>query len=145
MSLIFDNCIEFHDNRKICVATQRGKKYVLNNISGLTIRKVVVDGCLLQNGNEKRCDYLMSFENVMRRVIFIELKGGSLTDALKQVYSTILYLKDEFKNYRFDARIIGSRDVPGFINTPDYRKLAREVKPFGTIIRATNNFYSENV
>ena len=81
----------------------------------------------------------------LKRAIFIELKGGGLSDALKQLYATIIYLKEEFKGYRRDVRIVGSKDVPGFINLPDYRKLAKEVFPTGgTIERGTNNIYTEN-
>jgi hypothetical protein len=99
----------------------------------------------LQNEGEKRCDYLMSIEE-KKRVIFIELKGGGLSAAVKQLYDTIIYLKGEFKGYQIDARIVGRRDVPGISGTPDYRKLAREVNPTnGIIYRATNNIYSENI
>ena len=80
------------------------------------------------------------------RVIFIELKGGDLVHALKQIYTTILYLKAEFKNYQIDARIVGSRDVPGFISLPYYSKLEREIRKHkGQIIRSTNNIYIENI
>jgi hypothetical protein len=82
----------------------------------------------------------------VNRVIFIELKGGDLARALKQILVTFNYLKTEFKNYRIDARIVGSRDVPGFIGLPDYVKLEREIyKTRGKILRATNNIYTENI
>ena len=147
MSLILEECIEFNDKRKICVATQKGKSYKLYNNSDLSIRKVRIDGCLNQNVSEKRCDFLLNYNIAdFKRVIFIELKGGALVDALKQLYSTIIYLKNEFKNHQIDARIVGSRDVPGFTNTPDYRKLAKEVIPTrGKIERGTNKIYEETV
>ena len=94
---------------------------------------------------EKRCDYLMDSEE-LKRVIFIELKGGDLNKAVVQIFSTIAYLKNEFADYRIDARIIGSKDVPKFKNTPAYRRLAKEVIPTrGTIERATNKIYTENI
>ncbi len=143
MSLIPTSCIEFKDKRKICVAFENGKKYELNNASGVTIRKVKVDKCLSQNVGEKRCDFLMDSDD-LKRVYFIELKGGDLNKAVKQIYSTILYLKVEFKGYRIEARIIGSRDVPGFKNIPDYKRLAGEILPTnGKIERGTNNIYTE--
>ena len=49
MSLIFEECIEFKESRRVCVAYENGKKYQLNNVSGITIRKVKVDKCLDQN------------------------------------------------------------------------------------------------
>jgi hypothetical protein len=145
MSLILNECIEFKEKRKICIATENGKKYQLNNVTGNTIRKVKVDKCLPQNAGEKRCDFLIDIEE-LTRVFFIELKGSHLNKAVNQIYSTITYLKPEFVNYRVDARIVGSKDVPGFKNTPDYKKLANHVLPSGgTIERGTNNIYIENI
>ena len=146
MSLILAKCVEYSDERKICVVSERGKTYRLNNESGFKVRTVKVDKCLQQIEGEKRCDYLMNINHEkLKRAIFIELKGGGLSDALKQLYATIIYLKEEFKGYRRDVRIVGSKDVPGFINLPDYRKLAKEVFPTGgTIERGTNNIYTEN-
>ncbi len=147
MNLILPKCIEYHEDRKICVVTEKGKTYSLINNSGFKIRTIKVDKCLSQNEGEKRCDYLMDInEKEVKRAIFIELKGSSLNDAVKQLYSTIIYLKDEYKDHQLDARIVGSRDVPNLESTPDYRKLAREVKiTKGNINRATNKVYKENV
>jgi hypothetical protein len=145
MSLILDKCVIHHDIRNECVASEKKKVYKLINDSNFKIRKIKVDKCLPQNEGEKRCDYLMSIEEKdTKRVFFIELKGERLIDAVKQIYSTIIYLKDEFKNFRLDARIVGSGDVPGFINNPHYIKLKKEIHPTkGEIRRATNKFYSE--
>ena len=144
MSLIPINCIQYFDERKICIAFEKGKTYKLNNNSNHKIKKVKVDKCMFDLG-EKRCDYLMQIERI-ERVIFIELKGGDLVHALKQIYTTIVYLRAEFKNYRIDARIVGSKDVPGFISLPFYRKLDIEIRKHkGQIIRATNNIYIENI
>lgn len=144
MSLIPIECIKSYDERKICIAFENGKMYKLKNNSSYKIRKVKIDNCIDRH-EEKRCDYLMEIESIYR-VIFIELKGGDLAHALKQIYNTILYLKSEFKNYQIDARIVGSRDVPGFIGLPDYLRLEREIRKFkGQIIRGTNNIYIENI
>lgn len=112
MSLIPSRCIEFDEKRKICIAFEKGKTYKLNNDSRYKIKKVKVDKCVDQKKGEKRCDYLMEIETI-KKIIFIELKGGDLVHALRQLYSTINYFKTEFSNYQIDARIIGSRDVPG--------------------------------
>ena len=144
MSLIPTKCIQSYDERKICVAFEKGKTYKLNNNSNHKIKKVKVDGCIVGIVGEK-CDYLMEIKSI-ERVIFIELKGGDLVHALKQLHTSILYLKAEFKNYQIDARIVGSKDVPGFISLPFYRKLDIEIRKHkGRIIRATNNIYTENI
>lgn len=145
MSLIRDECIEFNEVRKICVAFEKGKKYQLNNNSDHQIKKVKVDKCVLKEAVTKKCDYLMSIDSI-KRVIFIELKGGDLSHAVKQLYSAIDVFKGEFINYQIDARIVGSRDVPGFINTADYLKLERKIHQFeGEIKRSTNNIYTEYI
>ncbi len=143
MSLIPNECIQFDEERKICVASENGKTYSLNNNSNYKIRKVKVDNCVGKEMKEKRCDYLMEIKSI-NKVIFIEVKGGDLVHALRQLYSTIVYLKLEFRNYQIDARIVGSGDVPGFINIPDYLKLAKELLPKGTILTRTN-ICSENI
>lgn len=144
MSLIPTECVEFDDERKICIAVEKGKMYKLNNNSRYKIKKVKVDNCI-PHRDEKRCDYLMEIKSI-NKAIFIELKGGDLVHALKQINGTINYFKAEFKNYQIDVRIVGSRDVPGFINLPNYSKLEREIyKTRGKIIRATNNIYTENI
>lgn len=147
MSLIFDKCVEHYDNRNECVASENKKVYKLINESKFKIRKVRIDKCLPQGKGEKRCDYLMSVEEKnIKRVFFIELKGERLIDAVKQIRFTVIYLKQEFTDFRIDARIVGSKDVPGFINNPHYLKLKKEIHPTkGTIERATNKFYSETI
>ena len=146
MSLILNECIEFNDKRKICVATEKGKTYTLNNISNYKVRKVKIDKCLPQKESEKRCDYLIDIDDQdLKRVIFIELKGSKLADALRQIYSTIIYLSGEYKNYTKDARIVGSRNVPGFIDLHNYKKLAKEIFQNGTIGIRTNKVYFENI
>ncbi len=47
MNLITDKCVEFDEERKICIAVEKGKTYRLNNNSGYKIRKVKVDKCII--------------------------------------------------------------------------------------------------
>jgi hypothetical protein len=147
MSLIVDKCIEFKDKRKVCVASENGKTYTLNNSSGFVIRKVVVDGCLPQKDGEKVCDFLMSIDEQNNNVVyFIELKGGRLKDAIDQVYQTTVRLKNEFNNYKMNIRIVGSRNVPGISLIPEYLRLVKYIDfTKGTIKIATNKQFSETI
>jgi hypothetical protein len=145
MSRILERCVKTNDARNFCVVSELGKVYRLENPDAKRIRVVRVDGCFQQNEGEGRCDYLMEVKE-LKRVFFIELKGGGLIRACEQIYSTIIYLKAELKGYRIEARIVGSRDVTELKNTPEYKKLFREVQfNKGEIKRSTNKFYSENV
>jgi hypothetical protein len=147
MSLIPDRCIEFKGKRKVCVATENGKTYILNNLSGFVVRKVIVDGCLQQKEKERACDFLMSIDEQNNNVVyFIELKGGKLIDAIKQLHQTAVRLKDEFNNYTLNIRIVGSKDVPRIKLTPEYTKLVKLVDASnGKIKIATNKQFSENI
>ncbi len=111
MNLILDECIEFMDDRKECVASENGKLFKLENKSGFFIRKVKVDKCIPQKIGEGRCDYLMNIDE-NKKIYFIELKGGDLRKALKQIIDTIEYLKFEFTDFIFEARIVGNGNVP---------------------------------
>ncbi len=147
MSLILKACIEHEDNRNECVAYENGKTFKLVNQSGFVVRKVKVDKCLPQGEGEKRCDFLFSIDcPEMKRVFFIELKGGRLVDAVKQIHGTINYLKEDFKGYVLEARIVGSGDVPNLRANPYYLRLQRAIHPIkGTIKRATNKYLEETI
>lgn len=144
MSLIREDCIDFNEKRPVCVAAENGKTYRLENKAGYKVRKVKVDGCLEMEA-ARRCDYLMSIDGQNRDLVyFIELKGGKLHDALIQVMSAMEALKDEFRGYLKNARIVGSRDVPGLTLQPAYKKLDRMVRETGgNIIYRTNKEYNE--
>lgn len=145
MSLIPDQCVEFCDTRKICKVEENNKRYILENKSGTSLKKIKVDGCIRQEIGEKRCDYLVEAIH-LKRAFFIELKGGDLNRAILQIHSTIIYLKSEFLNFRLDARIVGRRDVPDLISTPGYKKLAKLILPTkGTIERGTNENFTEKI
>lgn len=147
MSLIAEKCVEFEDNRNECIASENGKTFKLINSSSFNVKKVAVDKCLPQDNSEKRCDFLMSIDNCnLKKVFFIELKGGRLVDGVKQIHSTILYLRNEFCQFQIEARIVGSRDVPDIKVNPFYRKLRKLVESTnGNIKRATNKYLEETI
>jgi len=147
MTLILPHCVEYFDNRQVCVAVENGKCYRLINSSRVEVKKIKVDKCLPQKEMEKRCDYLMRVDDQgIRRAIFIELKGKRLVDAIKQIQDTIDYLKKEFEGFQLDARIVGSGDIPKIANLPEYLKLDRTVhETNGKFIRATNRVYIETI
>jgi hypothetical protein len=145
MSLISEKCIDFKDNRKECVASENGKTFKLENKSEHVVRKVKVDKCIPQAEGEARCDFLMNVDE-KRIVYFFELKGGDLRKALKQITDTIEYLKFEFSNFIFEARIVGSGNVPKLKAVTAYKNLAKLVLPTnGEIIYRTNKFHTESI
>lgn len=147
MSLIPVRCVKYHDARKTCTVSEKGKTYTLLNESGFKVKLVAVDKCIIREEGNKSCDFLLNIdEKQVKRAIFIELKGGDLAHALQQVYDSLIYLKDEFKSHQFDARIVGTRDVPGYINIPTYKRLDKVLRSTGgTLKRATNKMYTETI
>jgi len=148
MTLIDDKCILALDKRPECVVSENGKTYSLINNSMFIVKQVKGDKCLHQEVGEKRCDYLMIInDKKIRRVFFIELKGGNISEGIKQIMSTIQYLTNELIGYRIDARVIGKgSNIPEVRNTPAYVKLMKKVKlEKGTLEISTNKFYTENI
>lgn len=147
MTLIPTKCIKHHDTRKRCTVSENGKTYTLENESGYRIKLIAVDKCITQGVGDKRCDYLFNVNNEkLKQAIFVELKGGALVDALRQIYDSMIYLREEFKGYQLDARIVGSKDVPGFNNIPERARLEKVVRlTGGRLQRATNKIYIEKI
>jgi hypothetical protein len=149
MSLISKDCIEYEDNRKVCTAAEGGKKYELINNSGRIIRKVKIDKCLPQKEQEKRCDYLMNVNDENKNAVYyIELKGGAILDGCIQIEQTMIYLKNEFKDFVIFARIVASRSVPDIRSDSVYLRLSKKIKIIstdGNIKYSTNKFFTETI
>ncbi len=145
MSMVIADCAEYNEVRKLCVAEENGKKYVLDNQGAYYIRKVKVDGCVTIPDGYGRCDYLFSAdENSKRRAYFVELKGSRGEDALKQINDTITFFKEEFAGYCLEARIVSSKSVPNFRASAPYKQLLKVIDPTGGNIKiATNKFYKD--
>jgi len=137
-------CIQYSDNRSILECNEKGKSYKILNSNGKRISKVKVDGCVSQDEGEKRCDYLFLSEGEeVKQVIFVELKGGRLKDALQQIIDTVEYLREVFKDFKKKGRIIGSRDIPRFENNPEFKKLHKLLQ--GDVMRRTNKYFEETI
>jgi hypothetical protein len=145
MSLIKQECIEYEDKRSVLIAEEKGKKYRLVNESGYIISKMKVDNCIIKEG-QRKCDYLFSTSDKIKKVVFVELKGGSLVHAVRQISETIKHLNEDFNGFITDARIVGSRSVPNIKQTREYIALYDVVqKTKGSLIVATNKFYEESI
>ena len=83
----FDRCSELSNN-KIITASENRMKFIIKNINHFSIRKVIVDGCLI-NDDRQRCDYLFEIHNPLSSVIYLELKGCDVKKAVQQLESTM--------------------------------------------------------
>ncbi|PCJ15141.1 MAG: hypothetical protein COB02_18285 [Candidatus Cloacimonadota bacterium] len=103
----FIKCTE-ESNNKIIKAEENGKKFIIKNESRYTIRKIKVDGCLIDDVKTKKCDYLFEIEDEDLQVFYVELKGCRVDDAIFQIEATIELLSLRHKNNKKSCYIVAS-------------------------------------
>lgn len=107
-------------------------KYVLNNHERKSFNKIEFEKCVFKGISVgKRCDYGWTFEpsESTKTVVFIELKGGEVTEGIKQLLSTVGEVESCFKGFEKKARLIYSgKDRPVFSrNSKPYKLLAAKL------------------
>lgn len=103
----FEKCSEKRHDRIISVS-EKGRKFEIRNNSLKTICVVEVDGCLIDDGRE-RCDYLFEMGNPELRAVYVELKGGDIGKAFKQLAATIGYCGNRHLRHVKYCYIVASR------------------------------------
>jgi|GEM_PF-4267257 len=102
---------------------EEGKEYRYEYNPGETFLKIRVDGGLVRNDNESRCDFLllntsgMGTQQSNLHTIFIELKGTDIVKACQQLATTIKGFFAEMQPAKLHARIVVSK-VAGDHNYP---------------------------
>lgn len=144
-----EQCVQFKDRRKIVSVQEKGKNFkLINNLNpAALIACIRIDGCVFESGGDGiRCDYLFEVDILEnnKKVYFIELKGTDLIKAIRQVYSTLLALKNLYSGCIYEARIVmGS--VPNISNRREYIQLHGFVKGTGGTIVIRNRKYEESL
>ncbi|MBF0606326.1 MAG: hypothetical protein HQL61_02080 [Magnetococcales bacterium] len=126
----YTDCIAYEKNHKTISAQEKGKKFIINNISKKVFIKVRIDNCIFRTSNNRKCDYL--FINCNDDILYlVELKGAHLEHAIKQLLQTI----DEFKDKKFynnsavvNAYVIMSKARTPALNLTDEIKLRKKLK-----------------
>lgn len=72
-------------------ASENGKRFSFKNPNNLTICKVQVDGCLINDQNKKKCDFFFSVPQV-NKYYLVELKGKHIEIALEQITETFVHV-----------------------------------------------------
>ncbi|AMP97440.1 hypothetical protein AY601_0485 [Pedobacter cryoconitis] len=100
-----ENCFSFSS-----VATENGKKFRIENKSNADICKVKVDGCLITDNTVRKCDFLFEVSSTTKTYLLVELKGGDLNSAVKQIESTydLLHKKLNVPVENFKGIIVSS-------------------------------------
>ena len=88
-------------SHKIIKVKENHSSFKLHNKPKLTIQKIKVDGCLVEDETQKRCDYLFvipSYAQKNKRAIYVELKGNGITDAIHQLEATLQFTRSQYQS-----------------------------------------------
>lgn len=87
-----DKIIKLQENKSTCI---------FNNPNQISISVVKVDGGLITDNHQSKCDYLLHWQKETEQVVFfIELKGGDIEKAFEQLTNTIQLTKQKFGNFQ---------------------------------------------
>ena len=93
---IFLEDLHMPECKHVYVATEKGCTYRLNNPENLMVLQTRVDGELYDSSDGKKCDYAFSSKE-FSTAILVELKGGDIKQAVRQLQSTFEAFKDKYR------------------------------------------------
>ncbi len=130
------------ERQKIIVSRDTGSKCMhrANNIKRCLVRQYQIDGYVITDPNEKKCDYLILNDD-KKDAYLIELKGTELLHALEQIEQTEKILGRDLSLYEKYYRIVYRA------NTHDIHslKFTKFVKTKGGRVKAATNLIEENI
>jgi hypothetical protein len=85
---MFEDCCEFGDKRAKIVCEEKQTKITFHNVTGETVAKIKIDGCVITSNAVKKCDYLLVCAGI-EKAILIELKGNKVMTAIEQLSATL--------------------------------------------------------
>ena len=103
----FENCTTT-TNQPILRLEENRRSFRINNPNRISLKKVIVDGCLIP-GTEEKCDYLVEYENHSLFAIFLELKGKDFNKAIAQIVNTMKLTSKEYPQHHRTAIVVVSR------------------------------------
>lgn len=107
---------------------QRKSRYKLVNEKNIEIVVYKVDGGIISDQEEYKCDFAIYSNKKM--LILVELKGGDYKHALEQLLSTIklLFAKPEVKVQQLNARVVLSKMRVPNIQISEEKQLIKLLK-----------------
>jgi hypothetical protein len=79
---MFENCHDFADSRENIVCEENRAKITFRNANRKTVEKIRIDGCVINDNNLKKCDYLLLCAEI-KKAVFVELKGNKVMIAIE--------------------------------------------------------------
>ena len=114
----FSSCCQ--NQQRIIVSEERGRKHRANNVNQSQVNHYHVDGEVITDNREKKCDYLLINENTSIAYL-IELKGKRLGIAAEQLENTERLLQNELASYQIKYRIVSSQGQTHKLQDSSYR------------------------
>ncbi|UTW46903.1 hypothetical protein [Bacterioplanoides sp. SCSIO 12839] len=103
----YELCTTETTDSRVVVQENRSRFEVLNNRRD-RLRKVQVDGCLINDHREK-CDWIIEINNQSNRALFIELKGCDVDKAISQLKSTLVHTRVKYADYDKECFAVTTR------------------------------------
>lgn len=110
------------EKQKLIVSKDKGtaREHRAKNENGkYNVRHYKLDGDIVKQ--QKCCDFLLT-NDTLKRVYFIELKGGNIDDAVSQLTNGAKLFGTELKGYEFFYRIVSSKVRTHDIQKNEFRK-----------------------
>ena len=147
------NCKEVQEQYQDCTVCSNGskipveenkRKYVLSNSSSREVCRVRIDGCLIQNQDRAKCDFMIIICNT-EDVYFIELKGKDLIRAVEQLFQTIEDFRSEITGKIFARAVVSKVSMPKSIEV-DARviKLRKILRKYGGNFDYSSRLYEKD-
>jgi hypothetical protein len=142
---LHNDCLKQSGKKRDCPVSEKGKTFRLISKKDCNLWVYKVDACLIKDGGQKKCDYLILLEgDSIRHAYFVELKGTGLRDAINQIDNSVKILIGLVNKYKIFGRIVGRKVTP---NIKSRRvKLDEKLRQLGgNLIIASTNDYREEV
>jgi len=101
-----------NSNQSEVVVKQEGRRYCLRNeTKAWNITKVTIEKCVINEIGQKGCEAVLiaAKENEKTKGYFIELKGCSVGDAMKQIENSLIRTINDLNNIILFGRIVPSK------------------------------------
>lgn len=99
-------CKEDKFDEKIVLQENKSKITFLNP-KRIKVLKIKVDGCVIQDNESLRCDYILIPDPEIE--IYVELKGNDVAHAVEQIEATIKTLSENVQNKKKLCFIVSTR------------------------------------
>jgi hypothetical protein len=105
-----NDCLEVTNESNPTVSENK-VSFTISNENRQTTFKYSVDGGLIDDAKQEKCDYLMMFPECMI-AFFIELKGQGWEKAVSQLENTVRLLYSSMSKYTLNLRAVIGRSAP---------------------------------